>query len=58
MTGEGTEENHKYHLRREGMSYDIRKLNRAEIELIAKKWFDAVYMLLSRKSMLATEELF
>lgn len=26
MTGEGTQKNHKYDLRREGMSYDIGKL--------------------------------
>lgn len=38
MTGEGTGKNHKYDLRREGMSYnDIGKLKRAKIELIAKK---------------------
>lgn len=57
MTGEGTEKNHKYDLRREGMSYDVCKLNRAKTELIAKKHFHPVYMLLSRKATLKTEEL-
>lgn len=59
MTGEGTQKNRKYDLRREGMSYnDVGKLKRAKIELIAKKQFDAVYMLLSKKAMLNIQELF
>lgn len=40
------------------MSYDVCKLNRAKIQLIAKKHFDPAYMLLSRKATLKTEELF
>lgn len=41
VTGDHTEKNCKYDLRRERMSYnDLCKLNRAKKELVAKKQFD------------------
>jgi len=59
MTGEGTEKNLKYGLKTEGISYnDICKVNSAKIEIVAKKQFDPVCMLLSRKAMWNPEKLF